>query len=109
MSHSKKEKFGKTKWCNGVDISDMTRLLSSEKWNKIGNNPGVIKLAQDCPKHNNKEEGRKSGKVGNRNGTCNNLNMNTDITQAAIKELQTSQTGDNSIPYQLQMSHMGRQ
>ena len=35
--------------------------------------------------------------------------MNTNITQAAIAELKTSQTDDNSIPTQVQMSRMVRQ
>ena len=35
--------------------------------------------------------------------------MNTEITQADISELHTSQTDDNRIPTQVQMTHMGRE
>ena len=35
--------------------------------------------------------------------------MNTNITQAAIAELKTSQTDDNSIPTQVQITHVVRQ
>ena len=34
VSHVNKDKFGKTKSCNGVVISDMTRLLFSDEWRK---------------------------------------------------------------------------
>ena len=98
MSHVKKEKFSKTKSCNDVDISDTTRFFLGEEWRIIINNHVVLKMNQDFPRRKNKVEGHKRMKYGNRNGTRNTSNINTDITQAAIIALHTSQPVDNSIP-----------
>ena len=106
--HVKKDKFGKTKLCNIVYISNTTRLFSSEEWRKIRNNPGVLKMIQDCPGRNNKAEDHKMRKGGKRNGTRNNSNMNNKITQAAISELHTCHIDDNSILAHVQMPSMGR-
>ena len=49
MSHVKKDKLGKTKLCNEVEIYDTTRIFSSKEWIKNRNNPGVLKIIQNCP------------------------------------------------------------
>ena len=54
---------------NGVNISDTTRFFSSEGWSKINNNPGVIKIIQDCTRHKKKEDDSKRRNVGNSNIT----------------------------------------
>ena len=46
MSHVKKDKFSKTKPCDDVTISDMTRFFLSDEWIKIINNPGVLKRSR---------------------------------------------------------------
>ena len=109
MPHFKKEKFSKTKLCNGIDISNTTSLLSSEEWNKISNNPGVLKIIHYCPKRNNKADNCTRREGGNRNITRNTLNINTKITQAAIAVFHTSHTNDNIITVQVQMPHIVRQ
>ena len=66
-------------------------------------------MIQDCPKPKNKEEYLKISNCVNRNGTCNTLNMNIEITQAAIAAFYTSHTNDNSIPVQVKMARIVRQ
>ena len=73
------------------------------------NNPGVLKMIQECPNHKKKAEDRKRRKCRKMNGTCNASNMNTEIIQADISELHTSQSDDIIIPVQFQMPRMGRQ
>ena len=80
----------------------------SEQWIKIINNTGVLKMIQDCPRCKKREEDRKRRKVGNRDGTINTPNINTDITQSAIVAFHASQSVDNIIPGQVQIPHMGR-
>ena len=109
MSHVNKDRCDNTKSFNGFEISDTTRFFSSEEWSKMRKNPNVLKIIQDFTIRTNKEEDNKRRKYGNKNGTHNNSKMNTNITQAAIAELKTSQTDDNSIPTQVQMSRMVRQ
>ena len=82
MSRYKKEIFGNTKSCYGVDISDTTSFFSSEEQNKMSNNPGVLKMIQDFPKRKKQSEYYKGSKSGNMNGACNTSNTNTNITQA---------------------------
>ena len=67
MSHVKNDKFGKTKSRNEFGISDTARFFSSERWSKINNNPGVLKIIQDCPRHKKKADGSKRRKFGNSN------------------------------------------
>ena len=55
VSHVNKEKSGKAKSRNGVDISDTKRFFSSEEWIKNRKNPDVLKKFQDCPRRNKKE------------------------------------------------------
>ena len=108
VSQVKKDKFGKTKSCNGVDISDTTRFFSTEEWNKIRKNSDVLSMINNCPKRKKKAEDRKRRK-GADTGTRNASSMNAEITQAAIAAFQTTQGDDNGIPTQVQMPRMGRQ
>ena len=63
-------------------------------------------MIQYFPKHSSNSEDHKRRKGRKINRTCNVLNKNTDITQVAIIEFQTSQPNGNIIPYQVQMSSM---
>ena len=69
----------------------------------------MVKNIQEYLRHNRKKDDHKNRKYGNRNGTRNNSNINTDITQTYISLFHTSQTNGNSIPAQVQISRMGRQ
>ena len=109
MYHVKKDKFGKTKLCNIVYISNTTRLFSSEEWRKIRNNPGVLKMIQGCSGRNKKAVDHKMRKCGNINGTINTLNMNTEISQTDIAPFHTFHPNENIIPAEVQMPHMGSQ
>ena len=50
MSRVKKDKLGKTKSYNGVDISDTTSFFSRKKLNKTRKNTGVLKLSRTVQK-----------------------------------------------------------
>ena len=76
---------------------------------KNHNNPGVLKMIQDCPRRKKKAEDRKRRKGANSNVTRNTSSMNTDITQEAITAFHTSKPDKNSITTQVQMPRMGRQ
>ena len=109
MSHVKKDKLGKTKLCNEVEIYDTTRIFSSKEWIKNRNIPGVLKIIQNCPKCKKEAADQKRRKCGNINITHNISSTNYGITQTAIAEFHTSQVGENSIPVQVQIPRMRRQ
>mmetsp|Transcript_15996 Transcript_15996/g.23840 ORF Transcript_15996/g.23840 Transcript_15996/m.23840 type:complete len:787 (+) Transcript_15996:5053-7413(+) len=111
VSQLKKDKFGKVKSCNGVDITDTSRWFSIDEWNKIRKNPEILRMINDCPKRKKKAEDRKRRKGEGNGGGRNTSSVNAGITQAVIAALQTAQGSDssNSIPTQVQMPRMGRQ
>ena len=73
----------------------------------IRNSPGVLKMIQDCPICNKNSDDCNRTKGRNRNVTQNTSNINTDITQAAIVELNISQLVDKRITAQVQMPRIG--
>ena len=76
---------------------------------KNQNNPGVLKMIQECPRRKKKAEDRKRRKGANSNVTCNTSSMNTDITQEAIVAFHTSHPQENNITAQVQMTRIKRQ
>ena len=112
ISNVKKDKNGRFKTCNGVDVSDTTRFFSHEEWNKIRKNTDVLRSIQECPRRKKKIEERKRKKTsGGGGGNRNSSSTNVDIIQAAISALQSAPTSDsvNNVPAQVQMPRMGRQ
>ena len=65
-------------------------------------------MIQDCTRCKKKAGDCKRRKGGNRNGTRNISNTNTNITQADIAEFHTSQPDDDRITDQVQIPRMGR-